>query len=93
MLWIPGEKEEQRCLKKYVLTVDRHLIVQASLVYGFVQVANTTYDTYPLNQQGRLTILPSVFGVMGVWYGSKTGLYVANVDGYTKLSVKTSRGG
>jgi hypothetical protein len=64
--------------------VDRHPIVQASLHYGFVQVVNTIYDTYPLNQQSRLTILPSVFGVMGAWHGSKTGLYVANVDGYTK---------
>ncbi len=64
--------------------MDRHPIVQASLHYGFVQVASIIYDIYPLNQQGRLTILTNVFGVMGTWHGSKTGLYVANVDGYTK---------
>ena len=69
--------------------------VQANLDYGFAQVANTTYDTYPLNQQGRLTILPSVFGVMGAWYGSKTGLYVSNADGYTKRgeSIDALKGG
>jgi len=62
--------------------------VQASLAYGFVQVASIIYDIYPLNQQGRLTILPNVFGVMGAWYDSKTGLYVANVDGYTNIHKK-----
>ena len=51
-------------LKKYALIEDRHLIEQASLAYGFVQLANTIYDTYPPNQQRRLTILPNVFGVM-----------------------------
>ena len=61
------------------------------MAYGFVQVASIIYNIYPLNQQERLTILPNVFGVMGAWHGSKTGLYVANVDRYTKLSVKTSR--
>ena len=64
--------------------MDRHPIVQASLHYGFVKIANTIYDIYPLNQQGRLTILPNVFGVTDAWHDSKTGLYVANVDGYTK---------
>jgi hypothetical protein len=71
--------------KKYALTADWHPIVQASLAYGFVQVASIIYDIYPLNQQGRLTILPNVFGVMGAWYDSKTRLYVANVDGYTNF--------
>ena len=65
--------------------MDRHHIVQASLAYGFVQVASIIYNICPLNQRGRLTILPSAFGVMGLWYGSKTGLYVANVDGYTNI--------
>ena len=47
----------------------------------------------PTEPAGAIDDITECFWWMDAWHGSKMGLYVANVDGYTKLSVKTSRGG
>jgi len=58
--------------------------VQASLAYGFARTVKQACGIFLQSRQRKMTTSQSVFGVMGAWYGSKTGLYVANVDGYTK---------
>ena len=58
--------------------------VQASLAYGFARTVKQACSIFLQSRQRKMTTSQSAFGAMGVWYGSKMGLYVANVDGYTK---------
>ena len=58
--------------------------MQASLAYGFARTVKQACGIFQQSRQRKMTTSQSAFGAMGAWHGSKTGLYVANVDGYTK---------